>query len=112
MVIYSRERKDRRVRMPVENMEEEGLARIPDLNIAQWIFTCKTNPVRNTFCKISNHTMPYKSPPFLTIAYQDDNETRGKLMGAITEHNMAPLYASVCKVGRRSNTVLIDFCIK
>ena len=32
--------------MPVENMEEEGLARIPDLNIAQWIFTCKTNPVR------------------------------------------------------------------
>ena len=45
MVIYSRERKDRRVRMPVENMEEEGLARIPDLNIAQWIFTCKTNPV-------------------------------------------------------------------
>ena len=34
-----------KVRMPVENMEEEGLARIPDLNIAQWIFTCKTNPV-------------------------------------------------------------------
>merc|ERR1712015_73986 len=52
-------------------MEEEGLARIPDLNIAQWIFTCKTNP--------------------------DDKDTRGKLMGAITEHNMAPLYASVCK---------------
>jgi len=57
--------------MPVENMEEEGLARIPDLNIAQWIFTCKTNP--------------------------DYKETCGKLMGAITEHNMAPLYATVCK---------------
>ena len=40
--------------MPVENMEEEGLARIPDLNIAQWIFTCKTNPVR----------IPYNIIPF------------------------------------------------
>jgi len=57
--------------MPVENMEEEGLARIPDLNIAQWIFTCKIE--------------------------QNDKETREKLMGAITEHNMAPLYVSVCK---------------
>merc|ERR1712192_29369 len=65
-----RERKAK-ARMPVENMEEEGLARIPDLNIAQWIFTCKTN--------------------------LDDKETCGKLMGAITEHNMAPLYASVSK---------------
>ena len=36
---------EQKVGMPVENMEEEGLARIPDLNIAQWIFTCKTNPV-------------------------------------------------------------------
>lgn len=57
--------------MPVENMEEEGLARIPDLNIAQWIFTCKIDP--------------------------NDKETRDKLMAAITEHNMAPLYVSVCK---------------
>ena len=29
-------------------------------------------------------------------------------MGAITEHNMAPLYVSVCKVGRGWNTVSID----
>jgi 26S proteasome regulatory subunit N7 len=57
--------------MPVENMEEEGLSKIPDLGIAQWIFTCKINP--------------------------DDKETRDLLMAAITEHNMAPLYTSVCK---------------
>ena len=36
--------------MPVENMEEEGLARIPDLNIAQWIFTCKIEQVMLCFC--------------------------------------------------------------
>ena len=31
--------------MPIENMAEEGLAKLPDLDIAQWIFTCKINPV-------------------------------------------------------------------
>ena len=30
-------------------MEEEGLARIPDLNIAQWIFTCKIDQVKDLF---------------------------------------------------------------
>jgi len=57
--------------MPVENMEEEGLAKIPDLGIAQWIFTCKINP--------------------------EDKETKTKLLSVITEQNMAPLYSSVCK---------------
>jgi len=57
--------------MPVENMEEEGLAKIPDLGIAQWIFTCKINP--------------------------EDKETKNKLLSVITEQNMAPLYSSVCK---------------
>jgi len=57
--------------MPVENMEEEGLAKIPDLGIAQWIFTCKINP--------------------------EDKETKSKLLSVITEQNMAPLYSSVCK---------------
>ena len=33
--------------MPIEDMEEEGLAKLPDLNIAQWIFAMKMNPVRN-----------------------------------------------------------------
>ena len=35
--------------MPVEDMEEEGLAKIPDLNVAQWIFTLKANPVSSNF---------------------------------------------------------------
>ena len=34
---------------------------------------------------------------YVVLLNQDDKETRGKLMAAITEHNMAPLYTSVCK---------------
>jgi len=52
-------------------MEEEGLAKIPDLNIAQWIFTVKHNP--------------------------NDEETKKKLMTAMTEQHMAPLYSQVCR---------------
>jgi len=57
--------------MPVENMEEEGLAKIPDLNLAQSIFTVKNNP--------------------------SDVETKEKLLTSITEDQMAPLYRQVCK---------------
>ena len=57
--------------MPIENMAEEGLAKLPDLDIAQWIFTCKINP--------------------------KDEETKKKLLAAITEGDMAPLYVTVCK---------------
>jgi len=57
--------------MPVENMEEEGLAKIPDLNLAQWIFTVKHNP--------------------------NDTETKGRIMSTMTEQHMAPLYKQVCK---------------
>eukprot|EP00090_Calanus_glacialis_P019850 TRINITY_DN3043_c0_g1_i1.p1 TRINITY_DN3043_c0_g1~~TRINITY_DN3043_c0_g1_i1.p1 ORF type:complete len:388 (-),score=147.62 TRINITY_DN3043_c0_g1_i1:105-1268(-) len=57
--------------MPIEDMEEEGLAKIPDLNIAQWIFTLKDNPT--------------------------DGETKTKLMNAIKEQQAAPLYDMVCK---------------
>jgi len=57
--------------MPIENMAEEGLAKLPDLDIAQWIFTCKINP--------------------------KDEETKQKLLAAITEGDMAPLYVTVCK---------------
>ena len=90
--------------MPVENMEEEGLARIPDLNIAQWIFTCKIDPVI-WIC----------SKSFLWICFhqfisQNDKETRDKLMAAITEHNMAPLYVSVCKV-RAVTSHLVTFVV-
>jgi len=57
--------------MPVEDMEEEGLARIPDLNIAQWIFTLKSNP--------------------------SDHATESKLKDVLKEHQAAPLYELVCK---------------
>jgi len=57
--------------MPVEDMEEEGLAKIPDLNIAQWIFTLKTNP--------------------------SDKATETKLKDVLKEHQAAPLYELVCK---------------
>jgi len=57
--------------MPVEDMEEEGLARIPDLNIAQWIFTLKSNPL--------------------------DTATETKLKDVLKEHQAAPLYELVCK---------------
>ncbi|CAN0552582.1 unnamed protein product, partial [Ectocarpus sp. 8 AP-2014] len=50
---------------------EEGLAKIPDLNIAQWIFTLKDNST--------------------------DGETKTKLMNAIKEQQAAPLYDMVCK---------------
>ena len=38
--------------MPYEVMEEEGLNKIPDLKIAQWIFTLKSNPV--SICETSH----------------------------------------------------------
>jgi len=57
--------------MPVEDMEEEGLAKIPDLNVAQWIFTLKANP--------------------------NDADTKSKLMNMMKEQQAAPLYEMVCK---------------
>jgi len=57
--------------MPVENMEEEGLAKIPDLDMAQDIFICKLNPT--------------------------DEESKKKLLDTMTENNMGPLYAHVAK---------------
>ena len=35
--------------MPYEVIEEEGLNKIPDLKVAQWIFTLKHNPVSKRF---------------------------------------------------------------
>ena len=41
--------------MPYEVMEEEGLNKIPDLKIAQWIFTLKSNPVSIRKLKFSTN---------------------------------------------------------
>jgi len=57
--------------MPIEDMEEEGLAKIPDLNLAQMIFNLKTNP--------------------------NDVESKTKLMNSIKENQATPLYDMVCK---------------
>jgi len=60
--------------MPVENMEDEGLAKNPDLKIAQWIFQLRDVP-----------------------AHKNDNALKQQLMGVMKENKMAPLYEIVCK---------------
>ena len=54
--------------MPSENLEEESLAKNPNLEDAQWFY-------------------------LLTI--EDDPSIRQKLMEAIRENNMAPFYKMV-----------------
>ncbi|KAI2799256.1 26S proteasome non-ATPase regulatory subunit 6 [Blomia tropicalis] len=56
--------------MPSENLEEESLAKNPNLEHAQWFY-------------------------LLTI--EDDPSIRQKLMEAIRENNMAPFYKMVCE---------------
>jgi 26S proteasome regulatory subunit N7 len=60
--------------MPVENMEEEGLAKNPDLLIAQWKFQLESVP-----------------------SYKNDNALKEKLLGIIKENKMSPYYEIVCK---------------
>jgi len=60
--------------MPVENMEEEGLAKIPDLKIAQWKFELQS-----------------------VDRLKNDKTIKDKIMKEITDHNMAPLYSIFCK---------------
>ena len=49
--------------MPYEVMEEEGLNKIPDLKIAQWIFTLKSNPVSIS----QSPLILYNSPSFCRL---------------------------------------------
>lgn len=60
--------------MPVENMEEEGLAKIPDLNLAQWKYQLQSVP-----------------------RYKNDSSLKAKLMERVEEQNMAPLYEILAK---------------
>merc|ERR1719402_1815047 len=55
-------------------MEEEGLAKNPDLLIAQWKFQLESVPT-----------------------YKNDNALKEKLMGIIKENKMSPYYEIVCK---------------
>lgn len=58
--------------MPVENLEEEGLPKNPNLEIAQWRYTL---------------TAPHGV---------NKEETATKLLNAIKENNMAPFYEEIC----------------
>jgi len=60
--------------MPVENMEEEGLAKIPDLKLAQWKFQLQS-----------------------VQRFKGDQTVKDKIIAEIKEHNMAPLYSIYCK---------------
>ncbi|XP_026473130.1 26S proteasome non-ATPase regulatory subunit 6 [Ctenocephalides felis] len=59
--------------MPLENREEEGLEKNPNLELAQWKFLL---------------SLP---------DYKDDKTIQEKLISAIKTENMAPWYAEVCK---------------
>lgn len=54
--------------MPSENLEEESLAKNPNLELAQWMFL---------------------------LATDNNDDIRQKLMKAILENNMAPFYKQV-----------------
>lgn len=54
--------------MPIENLEEEGLAKNPNLQLAQWKFLLTTE------------------------TYKNDKEIKQKTLDFITENNMAPFY--------------------
>ncbi|KAG2471493.1 PSMD6 ATPase, partial [Polypterus senegalus] len=61
------------VKMPLENLEEEGLPKNPDLRIAQLKF-------------------------LLTIdGHRDDVKVKEELMEAVKQNNMAPYYETLCK---------------
>lgn len=59
--------------MPVENLEEESLAKNPNLDYAQWKFMLTTSEYRN------------------------NEEIKNLLLTAIKENNMAPFYVEVCE---------------
>lgn len=59
--------------MPLENLEEEGLPKNPDLRIAQLRFLLSLRP---------------RAP---------DPAARDELMAAVRLHNMAPYYEALCK---------------
>jgi len=61
--------------MPIEQVEGEGLKKIPNLDLAQALFTLATSYSTN----------------------EEKNEAKSLLDKEITEHNMAPFYQRVCE---------------
>lgn len=75
--------------MPTENFEEEGLAKIPNLDLANWKFLLSTGK------------------------YKDDGTIKSDLYDAIKAGNMAPFYEEVCTdLGWAKNDALLDFMKK
>lgn len=59
--------------MPLENFEEEGLAKNPNLELAQWKFM------------------------LLTEQYKNDGDIKAKLLDAVKAGDMAPFYEKLCE---------------
>ncbi|XP_064605439.1 26S proteasome non-ATPase regulatory subunit 6-like [Liolophura sinensis] len=59
--------------MPVENLEEEGLEKNPNLELAQWKFLLSSTKQKN------------------------DHSIKEKLLAAVKADNMAPFYEETCK---------------
>jgi 26S proteasome regulatory subunit N7 len=60
--------------MPAENLEDESLAKNPNLELSQWKFMLTTDQ------------------------FKDNIGIRDNLMTAITENNMSPFYQEVCHI--------------
>ncbi|KAK2183012.1 hypothetical protein NP493_328g05013 [Ridgeia piscesae] len=58
--------------MPLENLEDEGLEKNPDLQLAQWKFLLTTDK------------------------YKNDRKIKNDLLDAVKEDNMAPFYEQLC----------------
>ncbi|KAF5404267.1 26S proteasome non-ATPase regulatory subunit 6 [Paragonimus heterotremus] len=72
--------------MPLENFEEEGLEKIPDLRLAQWVFRAGLDKTSSVMKK----------------------ELLEKIMKCIRDENMAPYYEIVCKeLGLRMDQTLL-----
>lgn len=69
--------------MPLENLEDESLAKNPNLDYAQWKFMLSTSEYRNS------------------------EEIKTLLLNAIKENNMAPFYIEVGGQQVRPEAILV-----
>jgi 26S proteasome regulatory subunit N7 len=63
--------------MPAENLEDESLAKNPNLELSQWKFMLTTDQ------------------------FKDNIGIRDNLMTVITDNNMSPFYQEVCDLLRQ-----------
>jgi len=71
--------------MPIENLEDEGLAKNPNLELAQWKFVLST------------------------AGHENDSEIRSELMKSIEADDMTPFYLEVCNdLGWKTDDALVS----